>query len=242
MHALLNITRYFHRNTSHGQLADTDKSTFSTPVPLRNGDLLNQAFECLHPGRILAKSPSFLRIANKPCSGRTLANRVVIKFRIAYGRRIQNSICIFTDLMGLLPETDRLLYQSHQLHRLHIRNLLLCGPDSLPQTLITYTLHRDLRSMPSPAITAILKSIIVYSSYLYILIKTFFGQVISHLLFSYSSSMRFNIFIVALMADFQSDSHQVAGTEHLLIITPHVITVCLKCIHELHTPGGFITA
>ena len=66
----------------------------------RNGDLWTRQSN-VSTGRMLAKRPNCLRMASRPCSGRTGAVGVVVVFGVAYGRE-QDGIGVPADAQGLL--------------------------------------------------------------------------------------------------------------------------------------------
>ena len=83
-HTPLSLSWYFSPKVhATGQFADARKSGTIHQFA-RRGDLWSRHLKVC-TGRMLANSPSFLRIASKPCSGRTLAVGSLSNF-VTYGR------------------------------------------------------------------------------------------------------------------------------------------------------------
>ena len=59
---------------------------------------MDQVFECLYRTDISEKT-QFLTHSQQTLSGRTFGSRIIVKFRITYGRE-QNSIRLFTNLIS----------------------------------------------------------------------------------------------------------------------------------------------
>ena len=125
-----------------GQLTDTDKIGILYQLRTQRR-FVDQAFECLYRTDISEKT-QFLTHSQQTLLRTYLGSRIIVKFRITYGRE-QNSIRLFTNLISCFRK--RIAYFINRISSTDcifvtyfVTKLLANGTHHI------YTLHRDLRS------------------------------------------------------------------------------------------------